>query len=165
MAQSSFDIVSEYDTSEVIHAFDQANREISNRYDFRGTPAELAWLDQNKTGLKVTGNNEWQIDQILDIFRKKLASRNQSQKILDTSKDPAKSHLKIVKEIPFKQGLNQDKAKRINKLIRDKYPKIKAQIQGDSVRVVGKSKDDLQAVIKLVQSEDFDFPVKFTNYR
>lgn len=165
MANFSFDVVSEYDKAEMNNVFDQSQREIANRYDFKGTPAELEWLDSDKTGLKVTGNGDWQIDAILDIVRKKLATRGQSQKVLDTSQELVTSNLKTTKEVPFKQGLDQDKAKKITNLIRDKYPKVKTQIQGDSVRVNSGSKDDLQAVMQLLKAQDFDFPLAFTNYR
>src|SRR5690554_5942614 len=165
MAQFSFDVVSEYDKAEMNNVFDQAQREMANRYDFKGTPAAIEWLNNDKTGLKVTGNGEWQIDAIIDIVRKKLAARNQSQKVLDTSKEIVESNLKATKEVPFKQGLDQEKAKKITSLIRDKFPKVKTQIQGDAVRVMSGSKDDLQAVIQLLKSQDFDFPLNFTNYR
>lgn len=165
MATFSFDIVSEYDKSEINNVFDQTQREIQSRYDFKGTPAAIEWLNPEKTGIKVIGNGEWQIDAILDIVRKKLASRDQNQKVLDTTKDITDSNLKSSKEVPFKQGLDQDKAKTITKLIRDELPKLKSQIQGDSVRVTGTSKNDLQAAIQLIRSKDFDFPVNFTNYR
>jgi cyclic-di-GMP-binding protein len=165
MATFSFDVVSEYDKAEMNNVFDQTRREIDSRYDFKGTPAELEWINGDKTGLKVTGNGDWQIDAILDIVRKKLATRGQSQKTLDISKEPVVANLKTTKEVPFKQGLDQDKAKKITSLIRDSYPKVKTQIQGDAVRVTGTSKDDLQAVIQLLKQQDFDFPVAFTNYR
>jgi len=165
MAQFSFDIVSEYDKAEMNNVFDQTQREITSRYDFKGTPAELEWLNAEKTGLKVTGNGDWQIDAILDIFRKKLASREQSQKVLDTTKEPVVANLKTTKEVLFKQGLDQDKAKQITKLVRDELPKVKTQIQGDAVRVMSGSKDDLQAVMQLINSKEFDFPLTFTNYR
>lgn len=165
MANFSFDVVSEYDKAEMNNVFDQAQREIDNRYDFKGTPAELEWLNADKSGLKVTGNGDWQIDAILDIVRKKLATRGQSQKVLDTSKESTVSNLKTTKEVPFKQGLDQEKAKKITSLIRDKVPKAKSQIQGDAVRVTSGSKDDLQAVIQLLKTQDFDFPLNFTNYR
>lgn len=164
MANFSFDIVSEYDKAEMNNVFDQTQRELDSRYDFKGTPAALEWLDDKK-GLKVTGNGEWQIDAILDIVRKKLATRGQSQKVLDTSKELVESNLKTTKEVPFKQGLDQDKAKQLTKLIRDSYPKVKTQIQGDAVRVMSSSKDDLQAVMQLLKSQDLDYPVNFTNYR
>jgi hypothetical protein len=165
MANFSFDIVSEYDKAEMNNVFDQAKREMDSRYDFKGTPAEIDWLNPEKTGLKVTGSGDWQIDAILDIVRKKLASRNQSQKTLDTSKEVVTSNLKTTKEVPFKQGLDQEKAKKITALIRDNYPKVKSQIQGDTVRVTSSVKDDLQNVMQLLRQQDFDFPINFTNYR
>jgi uncharacterized protein YajQ (UPF0234 family) len=164
MGNFSFDIVSEYDKAEMNNVFDQAQREIDSRYDFKGTPAALEWLDDKK-GLKVTGNGEWQIDAILDIVRKKLATRGQSQKVLDTSRELVESNLKTTQEVPFKQGLDQDKAKQLTKLIRESYPKVKTQIQGDAVRVMSGSKDDLQAVMQLLKTQDLDYPLSFTNYR
>lgn len=164
MANFSFEVVSEYDKAEMNNVFDQATREMASRYDFKGTPAALEWLP-DKTGLKVTGSGEWQIDAILDIVRKKLAARNQSQKVLDTSHDIIESNLKSSQEVPFKQGLDQDKAKQLTKLIRDTFPKVKTQIQGDAVRVMSASKDDLQAVMQLLRTQDLDYPLSFTNYR
>ncbi|HTE58006.1 MAG TPA: YajQ family cyclic di-GMP-binding protein [Verrucomicrobiae bacterium] len=165
MAQFSFDIVSEYDKAEMNNVFDQTQREIAGRYDFKGTPAQLEWLNGDKTGFKVTGTSDWQIDAILDIVRKKLAARSQSQKVLDTTREAVVANLKTTKEVPFKQGLDQDKAKQITKLIRDEYPKVKSQIQGDAVRVTSGSKDDLQSVMQIIQGKEFDFPLNFTNYR
>ncbi len=164
MATYSFDIVSEYDKAEMNNVFALTQKEINNRYDFKGTPAEIDWLG-DKTGFKVTGANEWQIDSITDIIRKKLASRDQSSKTLDLSKKIVTSNLKSTQEIPFIAGLDQDKAKQITKLIRDEFPKTKPQIMGESVRVISGSKDDLQKVMRLIQSHDFDFPISFTNYR
>lgn len=164
MANFSFDITSDYDKAEMNNVFDQVRREMDARYDFKGTPATLDWLDDKK-GLKVTGNGEWQIDAILDIVRKKLATRGLSQKVLDTSREIVESNLKTTKEVLFKQGLDQEKAKPLTKLIRDSYPKVKTQIQGDAVRVMSGSKDDLQAVMQLVRSADLEYPVSFTNYR
>ena len=147
------------------NVFDQSQREISNRYDFKNTPAEIDWLDADKSGFKITGSGDWQIDAILDIVRKKLAAREQSQKVLDTTKESIESNMKTTKEVPFKQGLDQEKAKKVTALIRDKFPKAKPQIQGDTVRVLSNSKDDLQSVMQLLRATDFDFPINFTNYR
>src|ERR1700754_331203 len=155
MANFSFDVVSEYDKAEMNNVFDQVQREIASRYDFKGTPAEIEWLNGDKTGLKITGNGEWQIDAILDIVRKKLAARNQSQKVLDTSGEITESNLKATQEVHFKQGLDQEKAKKITSLIRDKLPKVKTQIQGEAVRITSNSKDDLQAVMQLLRAQDF----------
>lgn len=165
MANFSFDVVSEYDKAEMNNVFDQVQREINSRYDFKGTPAEIEWLDADKTGFKITGNGEWQIDAILDIVRKKLAAREQSQKFLDISKDAVESNLKTTKEVPLKQGLDQEKAKKVSALIREHVSKAKPQIQGDAVRVMSSSKDDLQQVMHLLRNADFDFPLSFTNYR
>lgn len=165
MANFSFDVVSEYDKAEMNNVYDQTQREITSRYDFKGTPAQLEWIDGDKTGFKITGNGEWQIDAILDIIRKKLAAREQSQKFLDTSKDVTESNLKSTKEVPLKMGLDQEKAKKVTALIREHYPKVKPQIQGDTVRVMSTSKDDLQQVMQLLSNADFDFPLSFNNYR
>lgn len=165
MAQFSFDIVSEYDKSELNNVFDQTQRELSSRYDFKGTPAALEWLNNEKTGFKITGNSDYQIEAILDILRRKLASRGQDQKILDISQDVTTSNLKSTKVVPLIQGIDQDKAKAITKLLRDKIPKIKTQIQNETIRVTSNSKDDLQLAIQTIQNHNFDFPLSFTNYR
>ncbi len=165
MANFSFDIVCEYDKAEMNNVFDQVKRELDSRYDFKGTPAAIEWLNGEKTGFRITGNGEWQIDAILDIVRKRLATRGQNQKVLDITKDITESNLKATKEVPFKQGLDQEKAKQITKILRDEAPKVKAQIQGDAVRVMSSSKDELQAVMQLLKGKDFDFPLSFTNYR
>ena len=165
MANFSFDIVCEYDKAEMNNVFDQVKREIESRYDFKGTPASIEWLNGEKTGFKIIGNGEWQIEAILEIIRKRLATRGQSQKVLDTSKDVIESNLKASQEVPFKQGLDQEKAKQITKLLRDDHPKVKAQIQGDAVRVTSNSKDELQGVMQTLKGKDFDFPLSFTNYR
>lgn len=165
MANFSFDAVSEYDKAEMNNVFDQSQREIASRYDFKGTPSEIEWLNAEKTGFKITGSGEWQIDAILDIVRKKLAAREQSQKVLDVSHEVVDSNMRSTKEVPFKQGLTQDKAKKLTAVIREKYPKAKPQIQGDVVRVVSSSKDDLQGVMQLLRAQDLDFPLSFTNFR
>lgn len=164
MPSFSFDIVSEYDKAEMNNVFAGAEREIANRYDFKGTPAAIEWLG-GKAGIKITGAGEWQCDAVLDIVRKKLAGREQSSKVLDLSKTPVESNLKTTWEIPFKEGLKQDDAKKITKLLREEAPKVKAQIQGDAVRVTSSSKDELQKVITLLKSTEFEFPLQFINYR
>lgn len=164
MATFSFDIVSEYDKAEMNNVFAQTQKEITGRYDFKNTPAEVEWLG-DKAGFKIIGANDWQIESIVDIIRKKLSSRELSSKVLDLSKTIVTSNMKATQEVPFIAGLDQDKAKQITKLLRDELPKIKPQIQGDAVRVVGSSKDDLQAAMQLVRAADFDFPVAFNNFR
>jgi len=165
MANFSFDVVSEYDRAEMNNVFDQVVRELGSRYDFKGTPAAVEWLNGDKTGLRIIGNGAWQIDAILDIIRKKLAAREQSQKVLDVSGEVVESNLKASQEVPFKQGLDQEKAKKITSLIRDKSPKVKTQIQGEAVRITSNNKDNLQAVMQLLRAQDFDFPLNFNNFR
>jgi uncharacterized protein YajQ (UPF0234 family) len=164
MATFSFDIVSEYDKAEMNNVFGQTEREIGTRYDFKGTPAAIEWM-ADKKGLKFIGSNEWQIDAIIDIVRKKLATRELSSKVLDLSKEVHESNLRATKEVPFVEGLDQDKAKKITKMLKEQFPKVKAQIQGESVRVTSGSKDDLQAVMSAVRGADFEFVTSFTNYR
>lgn len=164
MPTFSFDIVSEYDKAEMNNVFAQVEKEIDNRYDFKGSPAAIEWLGDKK-GLKLIGANQWQLDAILDIVRKKLVTRNQTSKSLDLTKQPVESNLKVSWELPFVAGLDQDKAKKITALLREKLPKVKAQIQGEAVRVTSASKDDLQAAMRAVDAADFDFSTQYTNYR
>ncbi len=161
----SFDIVSDYNLAEVINAVDQTKREIQTRYDMKGTSANVEFRDGDKTGLTITGDNDFHIDSILDILRKKLATRGVSQKILNTSTKPVTSNMKVTQDVAFRKGLDQDKAKKLTALIRQDLPKVKTQIQGDMVRVTGSKKDELQAAMRLLEQQDFDFPLSFTNYR
>ena len=164
MPSFSFDIVSEIDKAEMNNVFTQAEKEIATRYDFRGTSAAIEWLGDKK-GLKLTGDSEWQVEAVLDIIRKKLAAREQSSKVLDLSKEKVVANLKTTWEIPFKEGLAQDLAKKIAADIRTEVPKAKPQIQGDAVRVTSASKDELQNVIMFVKGKDYDAALQFTNYR
>lgn len=164
MATFSFDIVSDYDKAEINNVFMQAGREIANRYDFKGTPASLEWLG-DKAGFTITGNSDMQLEAIADIVRRGLINRGQSTKVLDLSKEPTTSNLKMVKEVPFIAGLDSDKAKSVTKAVRDAFPKAKPQIQGDAVRVTSSSKDELQKIMQLLREQDFDFPLSFTNFR
>ncbi len=161
----SFDIVSDYNLAEVINAVDQTKREVQNRYDLKGTNASVDFRDGDKTGLTVVGDNEFHLDAILDILRKKLATRGVSQKILDTSKAPITSNMKVSQDVAFRKGLDQDKAKKITALLRQELPKVKTQIQGAEIRATSPKKDELQAAVRLLEQQDFDFPVSFTNYR
>lgn len=160
----SFDVVSDYDVAEMTNAVDQAQRELGQRYDFKGTAAKLEFAD-GKTGVQIEGESKNQLDAILDMFQSKLVKRGISLKVLDTSKAPVQGGKEMRWSVAFKKGLDQDKAKKITKLIRDSYPKAKAQIQGDSVRVGSTSKDDLQGVIAALKAAEFDFPLEFQNYR
>lgn len=160
----SFDVVSDFDPAEMLNAVDQAQRELGQRYDFKGTAAKLDFA-AGKTGLELEGDSKNQLDAIVDVLQSKMIKRGVSLKVLDLSKEPVQGGKEMRWSVPFKKGLDQDKAKTITKAIRDEYPKAKAQIQGDAVRVSSASKDDLQGVIALLKAKDFDFPLQFENYR
>ena len=160
----SFDVASDFDVAEMTNSVDQAQRELGQRFDFKGTAAKLEFSD-GKTGVDIEGETKNQLDAILDMFQSKLVKRGVSLKALDTTKDPVQGGKEMRWNVPFKKGLDQDKAKQITKLIRDSYPKAKAQIQGDMVRVSSASKDDLQGVMTLLREATFDFPLDFQNYR
>ncbi len=164
MAQFSFDIISTYDKAEMNNVFLQTEKEIVSRYDFRGTPAGIEWL-ADKKGFKILGSNEWQVDAILDIVGRQLAKRGMTSKVLDKSGKVTEANLRAWQDVPFKDGLSQDNAKKITKFLKESHPKLKTQIQGDEIRVTSASKDDLQAAQATLRAADFDFPLVFTNYR
>lgn len=164
MATFSFDIESTYDKAEMNNVEQQVVREIANRYDFKGTPAAIEWL-ADKKGFKVIGSNEWQVDSLIDMIGKVLAKRDMTSKVLDLSGKVTEANLRAWKDVPFRDGLKQDDAKKITKLLKESHPKVKAQIQGDAVRCTSASKDELQAAMQTVKAAPFDFPVLFTNYR
>ena len=163
MADSSFDIVSKIDHQEVDNALTQAAREVAQRYDFKGTGAEIKWSGEH--AVEITANAEERAKAVLEVFKEKLVKRDQSLKILDAS-EPRQSGQVSKISVALKEGITQEQAKKIGKLIRDEGPKgAKVQVQGDELRVSSKKRDDLQAVIALVKGQDLDFAVQFTNYR
>ena len=163
MADSSFDIVSKIDHQEVDNALSQTAREISQRYDFKGTGAEIKW--SGDTGVEISANADDRATAVLDVFKEKLIKRGQSLKILDAS-EPRQSGQQSKIAIALKEGISSENAKKVSKLIRDEGPKgVKAQIQGDELRISSKKRDDLQAVQRLVKDQDWDFAVQFVNYR
>jgi cyclic-di-GMP-binding protein len=161
----SFDIESDFDISELDNALDQARREINQRYDFKGTSAAIEYIPSDRKGVKITGDSQYQLDSILDMFRQKLAKRGVSQKVISPTSEGSQQGMVMVWELLFQRGLDQDKAKKITKLLRDDHPKVKTQIQGETVRVTSASKDELQTVMSLIRNQDYDFPIEFTNYR
>lgn len=160
----SFDVVSDFDAGEMTNAVDQAQRELSQRYDFKGTAAKLEFADA-KSGVQAEGDSRNQIDAIIDVLQTKLIRRGISVKVLDLSSEAVESGVIVKRNVAFKKGLDQEKAKKLSKLIRDAYPKAKAQIQGDTVRVSSSSKDDLQGIMTLLKAQELDFPLEFQNYR
>ncbi len=160
----SFDIVSDYDVAEMANAVDQAKRELGTRYDFKGTAASLEFGD-DKTSINIEGDSKNQLDALLDMLQSKLVKRGVPLQVLNTSTEPVQGGKEMRWNIPFIKGLDQDKAKTITKLIREEFPKVKTQIQGDSVRASAASKDDLQGVMSLLRAKSLDFPIDFQNYR
>jgi hypothetical protein len=162
-AESSFDIVSKIDRQEADNALNQAAKEISSRYDFRGVGASIAWSGEN--GVEIRANSEERANAVLDAFKEKLVKRGVSLKHLDAG-DPKPSGKDFRIAIALQEGITQENAKKVSKIIRDEGPKgIKAQVQGEELRVSSKKKDDLQTVISLLKGKDFDFAIQFTNYR
>ncbi len=164
MANFSFDVQSTYNKGEMDNTFDQAQRELKNRYDLKGTHADLEWLNDKK-GVKIYGDNQYHLDAIIDMLRKKAATRGINLKTFDTSKAAETTNLRMIWEVPFLDGLNSDQAKKITKLLKDKMPKVKTQIQGDSVRVMSGKKDELQQAMQILREADFEFPISFANLR
>jgi cyclic-di-GMP-binding protein len=162
VADSSFDIVSKIDRQEVDNALSQAAREITQRYDFKNTGAEIKWSGE---AIEISANAEDRAAAVLEVFKEKLIRRQQSLKILDAG-EPRQSGRESKITVTLKEGITSEDAKKVGKLIRDEGPKgVKVQVQGDELRVSSKKRDDLQAVQALVKAQDYDFAVQFTNYR
>ena len=162
MADSSFDIVSKVDRQEADNALNQAQKEVEQRYDFKGTGASIEWSGE---AVLIRANSEERAKAVLDVFQTKLIKRGISLKALDSS-EPQPSGKEYRINCNLKNGIDQENAKKISKIIRDPGPKsIKAQIQGDELRVSSKSRDDLQDVIALLKNTDLEVALQFTNYR
>jgi cyclic-di-GMP-binding protein len=162
VAESFFDIVSRIDRQEVDNALNQAAKEISTRFDFRGVGAGITWSGE---AVDIRANSEERAMAVLDVFKEKLVKRGVSLKALDPG-EPKPSGKEFRLGISLKEGISQDDAKKISKLIRDEGPKgVRAQVQGEELRVSSKKKDDLQAVITLVKGQDFGMALQFVNFR
>lgn len=164
MADSSFDVVSKVDLQEVKNAVEQALKEITQRFDFRGSKSDIT-LENNNQDLIVVSDDDYKLKAVLDILQSKLVKRGISPKALDMAKLESALGGTVRQKITLKQGVASEKAKEISKFVRDGKWKVQVQIQGDQLRVVSKSKDDLQAVIAALKQKDFDLPLQFTNYR
>lgn len=161
-SEFSFDIVSEVDMAEVKNAFNQAKKEIDNRYDFKGGKAEIELLD-NEIGM--TGEDEFRLQQIYDIVFSKLLKRGIDAKMLELGTAEPAGGLTMKQKVTFKQGIAQDNAKSLVKEIKASGIKVNAQVQGDAVRISSKSKDDLQKVMTFIKGLDLPYAVAFNNYR
>ena len=162
MADSSFDVVSKVDHQEADNALNQARKEVEQRYDFKGTDASIAWSGET---ILIKANSEDRAKAVLDVFETKLIKRGISLKSLDAG-EPHASGREYRIEAKLKEGIDQEHAKKLNKLIRDEAPKsVKSQVQGDELRVTSKSRDDLQATISLLKGADLDLDLQFVNFR
>jgi cyclic-di-GMP-binding protein len=158
----SFDVVSEVDKQEVRNGVQTAQRELENRYDFKGSKSEIQF---EKDEITLIADDEFKMDQLKDILVSKLMKRGIDLRQIDYAKAEAGTGLTIRQKVQFKVGIPQDEAKKMTKAIRDKGLKVHAQIQGEALRVVGKDKDDLQKAIAFIKTLELPFPVDFTNYR
>jgi uncharacterized protein YajQ (UPF0234 family) len=158
----SFDVVSDFDEQELRNALDQVRREVQQRYDFKGATVELT---QAKEELILVTDDEFRAQAVHDLIESKAVRRNLSLKIFDWGKVEPAGGNKVRQRIGLRRGLNEEFARKLSKLIRDEFPKVKSQIQGDAIRVSGKSKDELQRVISRLRELDEPVPLQFENYR
>ena len=162
MADPSFDIVSKVDRQEVDNALNQTAKEVATRYDFKGTGASIEWSGES---IAIKAGAQERCAAVLDVFKEKLVKRGISLKTLEAG-EPQPSGKEHRLTATVSEGISQEDAKKVAKVIRDEGPKgVQPQIQGDQLRVTAKKKDDLQAVIALLKGKDFDFALQFTNYR
>jgi len=158
----SFDIVSQVDKQEVKNAIEQTNREIGNRFDFKGSDARV---EQNELQLTVFADDEFKLGQVLDVLRARLSKRNVDVRCLELGEMEKISGDKVKRPLTVRVGVAQEKAKSIVKLLKESRLKVQASIQGDAVRVSGGKKDDLQAAIQLVRQSVADVPLQYINFR
>jgi hypothetical protein len=158
----SFDVVSEFDVQELRNALDQVRREVAQRYDFRGATVEL---EQGKDELTLLTDDEFRASAIKDLIESKAVRRGVSLKVFDWGKVEPAGGNKVRQVIGLRRGLPDDLSRKLSKLIRDEFPKVKNQIQGDAIRVSAKSKDDLQRVITRLRGLDESVEIQFQNYR
>ena len=159
---SSFDIVSKFDRQELKNAVDQAEREIRTRYDLKDTKTEIVLGDNDIT---ITTESDYSLQAVKDVLESKVINRKLSLKILDYQTAEDASGARKRQQIKLREGISDELAKKISKQIRDQFKKVTPQIQGDTVRVQAKSRDDLQAVIQLLKGEDYPVALQFVNYR
>jgi uncharacterized protein YajQ (UPF0234 family) len=161
-ANSSFDIVSKFDRQELKNAVDQTEREVRQRYDLKDTKTELALDD---TSITINTESDYSLGAVRDVLESKMVSRKLSLKILDYQTEEDASGARKRQVVKLREGITDEIAKKISKEIRDNFKKVNAQIQGDAIRVQAKSRDDLQAVMTHLKSQDYPVALQFTNYR
>lgn len=158
----SFDVVSDFDRQELVNALDQVRREVVQRYDLKDSKTEI---ELDEAGLTITTASDMTLEAVADVLRQKLTKRNLSLKILDFQNPEPVGGNRVQQLIKLRKGLSQELAKKLSKKVRDELKKVTVAIQGDTLRVTAKSKDDLQLVIQLLKGEDLELPLQFENYR
>lgn len=159
---ASFDVVSEVEQQEVDNAVNQTSKEISQRYDFKGTDTEIT---QDDSGIVIVSESDVKVQAVVDVLQSKCVRRGVSLKSLSYGAVEPAAGGRSRQRITVEQGIAQDKARQIVKLVKDKKLKVQAQIQGEQVRITGKKRDDLQSVIQVLKDADFDLPLQFINFR
>jgi uncharacterized protein YajQ (UPF0234 family) len=162
MADSSFDVVSEYDRQELVNAVDQAKREIGNRYDFKGTNSTVELKEKE---LELDADSDYKLGAMIDILKSKMVKRQVDLKLLDPQKIEPAAKGRVRQSVNLREGLSDELARDVVKRIKAGVPKLQVRIEGEKVRVSGKSRDDLQEAIKLLKEADLPVPLQFTNYR
>jgi cyclic-di-GMP-binding protein len=163
MAESfSFDVVSDFDRQELVNAIDQVRRDVSTRYDLKDSKTEI---DLEETAITITTASDMTLQAVEDILRQKATKRNLSLKIFDFQPAESVGGNRVQQVVKLRKGLSQELAKKLSKTVRDTLKKVTVAIQGESLRVTGKSKDDLQQAIQLLKAQDVEVPLQFENYR
>jgi uncharacterized protein YajQ (UPF0234 family) len=162
MAEASFDVVSEYNQQELLNALDQARREIGTRYDFKGTNSTI---ELKEKALELDADSDYKLTAMLDILKSKMVKRQVDLKVLDPEKPEPAAKGRVRQKVNLQAGISDDIARDIVKRIKGQLPKVQSRIEGDKVRVSSKSRDDLQAAIKLIKESEIAIPLQFTNYR
>ena len=163
MADSfSFDVVSDFDRQELANAVDQVRREVAQRYDLKDSKTEI---ELEEASLTITTASDMTLEAVNDVLRQKATKRNLSLKIFDFQPSEVVGGNRVMQVVKLRKGLSQELAKKLSKTVRDQVKKVTVAIQGDSLRVTGKNKDDLQQVIQLLKQEDLEVPLQFENYR
>ena len=160
----SFDVVSKFDMQEVDNAVNMVKRDIENRFDFKGSSAGLD-LNKSENSIRIKGDNEYQIQAVIDMLEKRAISRKVSIKTFEYGSLEQASGMSVRQTIKLRQGIDKDNATKINKLIKSQKIKVQSQIQGDQLRVSGKKIDDLQEIIQIIKEENVNLPLQFINMR
>jgi len=162
MSSFSFDVVSDFDRQELVNTLDQVRRDVGQRYDLKDSGTEI---ELEEGSLTITTASDMSLDAVVDVLRQKATKRDLSLKIFDFQPAEAVGGNKVKQQVLLRKGLSQELAKQLSKTVRDQLKKVTVAIQGDSLRITGKSKDDLQQAIQLLKAQDVELPLQFENYR